>query len=408
MSVFVRTKIQSPKGDSVNNSTQIGESGMNQYVTSPSLEHERRLNAVKQVCRDRKIDVAIFTSPENICYITGLDYEGYFALHALLVSPNGKSILFARYIEAPTVVRQTSGVEFAGYTDADDVAALITAKIVSLAGEGARVGLQRNSASTVRIDAPLKSYLPKADIIDASGIVESLREVKSPFEIEQIKRAAEISDLMVSTGLREAGKGVAENIVAAEIYRAMIAAGGECPGFPPFVRSGDRIPEPHTSWTDQPLKDGAPLLLELSGCVNRYHAPMARYGYIGSASAAAKRLSEVSHQAHLVGLAALKPGSLARDVYSAWKACLDPANVKPRAPHCGYMVGLSFPPTWTGGPGVQSLHETSSMEIRESMVFHLLTWVTDGQNDHFLSDCVVVEKAGAVFLTKTPRELFEI
>lgn len=381
---------------------------MDQRAKSPSFEHERRLKAVKQVCRDRNIDVAVFTSPENICYITGLDYEGYFALHALLVSRDAGAILFARYIELPTVSRQTTGVEFAGYTDTDDVAALITARIVALAGDGARVGLQRNSTAMAEIDAPLQSYLPEADIIDASGIVESLREVKSPFEIEQIKRAAEISDLMISTGMREAGEGVVENTVAAKIYGAMIAAGGQCPGFPPFLRSGDRISEPHTTWTDQPLKNGAPLLLELSGCVNRYHAPMARYGYIGSASAAAKRLSEVSHRAHLTALAALKPGCLARDVYCAWKACLDPANVSSRAPHCGYMVGLSFPPTWTGGPGVQSLHETSFMEIRESMVFHLLSWVTDGQNDHFLSDSVVVEGAGAVFLTNTPREIFEI
>ncbi|MFD2052067.1 M24 family metallopeptidase [Mesorhizobium calcicola] len=381
---------------------------MDQYAISARIEHERRIIKVKQACRERKIDVAVFTSPENIYYLIGLDYEGYFALHALLVFPDTGSILFARYIEAPTVSRQTTGVEFAGYTDTDDVSALIAAKIVSSAGEDARIGLQRNSAVTAKIDAPLQSYLPKAHITDASGLVESLREVKSPFELEQIRRAAEISDLMISTGLREAGEGVVENTVAAKIYSAMIAAGGQCPGFPPFLRSGDRISEPHTSWTDQPLKDGAPLLLELSGCVNRYHAPMARFGYIGSASASAKRLSEVSHQAHLAALAALKPDRVARDVYSAWKACLDPANVSPRAPHCGYMVGLSFPPTWTGGPGVQSLHEASLMPIRESMVFHLLTWVTDGQNDHFLSDCVVVEKAGAVFLTKTPRAIFEI
>ncbi|MES0033086.1 Xaa-Pro peptidase family protein [Mesorhizobium sp. M0040] len=380
---------------------------MNKYPPE-SLEHDTRLKAVREVCRDRKIDVAIFTSPENIFYITGLDYEGYFATHALLVSIHGGIILLARHIEAVTVSRQTKGVEFSGYSDTDDVAALITAKIVSLAGERARVGLQRNSAATVKIDTPLQSYLPKANIVDVSGIVESLREVKSHFEIEQIKRAAAISDLMISTGLSVAGEGVVESNVAAKIYGAMIAAGGQSPGFPPFLRSGDRISEPHTSWTDQPLKNGAPLLLEMSGCVNRYHAPMARYGYIGSASAAAKRLSEVSHQAHLAALAALKPGCLARDVYSAWKACLDSAKVRPRAGHCGYMVGISFPPTWTGGPGVQSLHETSCMEIRESMVFHLLTWVTDERNDHFLSDCVVVEKAGAIFLTRSSRDIFEI
>lgn len=392
----------------MDNRNQTWESRMDQRAKPSSIEHKRRLNAVKQACRNRRIDAAVFTRPEDICYITGLDYEGYFAFHALLLFPDAGLMLFARYIEALTVSRQTIGIEFVGYTDTDDVAALITAKIVSLAGKGARVGLQRNSTATVKIDAHLRSYLPKAHFTDASGIVESLREVKSPFEIEQIKRAAQISDLMVSTALGAAGEGVVENTVVAKIYGEMIAAGGQCPGFPPFLRSGDRIAEPHTSWTEQPLKHGAPLLLELSGCVNRYHAPMARYGYIGSASAAAKRLSEVSHQAHLAALAALKPGCLARGVYSAWKACLDLANVSPRAPHCGYMLGLSFPPTWTGGPGVKSLDETTSMEIRQSMVFHLLTWVTDGQNDHFLSDSVVVEEAGGVFLTKTPREMFEI
>lgn len=373
-----------------------------------NLEHESRLNAVRGICRERGIDVAIFTSPENICYLTGLDYEGYFALHALLIAGDKKPVLFARYIEEPTVLRQTNGVEFAGYTDTDDVAALIKAKVVSLTSEQARVGLQKNSAAATMIDAPLRSYLPQAEVVDASGIVESLRLVKSPFEIEEIKRAAKISDLMISTALTAAREGVEESTVAADVYGAMIAAGGQPPGFPPFIRSGDRISEPHVSWTGQPLKAGAPLLLELSGCVNRYHAPMARYGYIGSAPDAARRLSEASQKAHLAALTALKPGCLARDVYGAWKKTLGTANIRPRAPHCGYMVGISFPPTWTGGPGVQSLHEMSTMEIKESMVFHLLTWITDGQHDHFLSDCAIVEKAGGAFLTKTDRELFVI
>lgn len=83
-------------------------------------------------------------------------------------------------------------------------------------------------------------------------------------------------------------------------------------------------------------QNGAPLVLDLSGCVNRYHAPMARIG------TSVPHLGQPS--AHLAALAALKSGCLARDVYSAWEACLHPANVSPRAPHCGYMVGLSFPP----------------------------------------------------------------
>ncbi|WP_352708669.1 aminopeptidase P family N-terminal domain-containing protein, partial [Mesorhizobium sp. M0598] len=58
---------------------------MDQIVDQAGVERERRLAKVQDVCRQRGIDVAIFTSPETIYYLAGLDYEGYFCLHALLV-----------------------------------------------------------------------------------------------------------------------------------------------------------------------------------------------------------------------------------------------------------------------------------------------------------------------------------
>ncbi|MER8970244.1 Xaa-Pro peptidase family protein [Mesorhizobium sp. M0808] len=382
---------------------------MDQTVDQVSVERGSRVNKVQEKCRERGVDVAIFTSPENIYYLAGLDYEGYFCLHALLVPANGTPLLFARSIETPTILRQAKDVQFIGYADNDDVAAAIASQLVAIAGKSPRVALQRNSAFNVVIDAPLRVTLPSAEFVDSSGIVEEMRVVKSPFEIEQVKRAAQISDIMIAAGLRTAGNGVTENTVAAEVYRAMISAGGRSPGFPPFIRSVDRICEPHTTWTSRELNTGDAFLLELSGCVARYHAPMARSGYVGPAPASARKLSEISNQAHIKALNALKPGILASDVHAAWRAHLDASKAFPRLEHCGYTVGISFPPTWTGGPGINSLHGASTVQIREGMVFHLLTWITDDAgNDNFLSDCVLVEKSGGVFLTNSSRNLAEI
>ncbi|MER8543339.1 Xaa-Pro peptidase family protein [Mesorhizobium sp. M1334] len=382
---------------------------MDKTMDQAGVERRSRVNIVQEKCRERGVDVAIFTSPENIYYLAGLDYEGYFCLHALLVPANGTPVLFARSIETPTVLRQAKDVQFIGYADNDDVPAAIASQLVAIAGKRPRVALQRNSAFNVAIDAPLRVALPNAEFLDSSGIVEEMRMVKSPFEIEQIKRAARISDIMIAAGIGTAGNGVTENSVAAEVYRAMISAGGQSPGFPPFIRSVDRICEPHITWTSREFKTGDSFLLELSGCIDRYHAPMARTGYIGPAPASASKLSAISNQAHLKALNALKPGALASDVHAAWRAHLHASNALPRLEHCGYTVGISFPPTWTGGPGINSLHGASTVQIREGMVFHLLTWITDDAgNDNFLSDCVLVEKSGGVFLTISPRDLAEV
>ncbi|SFT85737.1 M24 family metallopeptidase [Paraburkholderia aspalathi] len=382
---------------------------MDQILGRASAERAGRVEKVQEICRERGVDVAVFTSPENIYYLAGLDYEGYFCLHALLVPAKGKPVLFARKIETPTILRQATQVQYVGYADNDNVAAAIASKLVEMAGESPRVALQRNSAANVMIDAPLRAALSTAEFLDSSGIAEEMRMIKSPFEVEQIKSAARISDVMIVAGIGTAGDGVTENTVAAEVYRAMISAGGQSPGFPPFIRSVDRLCEPHTTWTSRKLTTGDPFLLELSGCIARYHAPMARTAYVGKAPQSARKLSKISNEAHLEALKALKPGVRASDVHAAWKARLDASNVSPRLEHCGYTVGISFPPTWTGGPGINSLHGASTVPIRAGMIFHLLTWIADNEgNENFLSDCVLVEESGAVFLTKTSRELAEV
>ncbi|RWP85332.1 MAG: aminopeptidase P family protein, partial [Mesorhizobium sp.] len=87
---------------------------MDQTVDQGNAEREQRLAKVQEWACNSSLDVAIFTSPENINYLTGLDYLGYFCLHALLVPPDGTPVLFARSIETPTILRQAKNVRYIG------------------------------------------------------------------------------------------------------------------------------------------------------------------------------------------------------------------------------------------------------------------------------------------------------
>jgi Xaa-Pro dipeptidase len=68
------------------------------------------------------------------------------------------------------------------------------------------------------------------------------------------------------------------------------------------------------------------------------------------------------------------------------------------------MIGIGFPPSWTGGTGVVGLRPGSDLVMKEGMVFHLLSWIL-GQlpADYGVSDTALVTRDGCELLTATPR-----
>ena len=185
----------------------------------------------------------------------------------------------------------------------------------------------------------------------------------------------------------------------------MILAGGGTPGFGPFIRPTPRLGQEHTTWQDRKLVAGEALLLELSGCVSRYHAPAGRFLFIGRRPAGTREIEQVCLEAFDRVVEAIVPGVTAAEVYRAWQSRVDEAGLSHyRRHHCGYVVGLGFPPSWTGGSMVVGLRHDSNLVLRPGMVFHLLSWLMgSGRGDYFVSNTAVLTDAGCEVLTKTPR-----
>jgi Xaa-Pro dipeptidase len=103
----------------------------------------------------------------------------------------------------------------------------------------------------------------------------------------------------------------------------------------------------------------------------------------------------------------MRPGALARDVYATWQVEIDRAGLSGyRRHHCGYAVGIGFPPSWSGSGVPVGLRSDSDLELRAGMVFHLMSWLLrSGRGDYFISDTVVVTQQGCERLTQVPRTL---
>lgn len=395
---------------------------------NPFTEEELagRLVRVRAEMAGRDLDIALVSTPENIFYLTGLDHWGYFAPHLLVVPADGEMTLITRAMERVSVAKQVHNALFAGHED-NETAADVAIRLLDLRERARTRGeavhaeirdlLQDHAVGRIRIGVEiwssghaygfgraLRDGVEGAEWRDITGMIDRLRLVKSPAEQAMMRRAAAVTDAAAAAALAAIEDGAAERDVAAECVAAMIRVGGETPGFGPFIRPGSRLGEEHATWGDGIYRQGEPVFLELSGCVSRYHAPLGRLVHLGEIPDANRRMAGIAAAAFDAVLGALRPGALAREVYAAWQQVVDEAGLPDyRRHHCGYCVGIGFPPSWTGGNTVTGIRHDSDLEIREGMSFHILSWLMGtGQGNFFLSNTVLLGSEGAEVLTRTP------
>lgn len=374
----------------------------------PAEEYEARLQNVRQAMVERSLDACLISVPENIYYLAGLDHFGFFAYHTLIVPREGELYLTTRAMERVTIEHQVNRAHFVGYADGADPAQATIGILRQMGLTGARLGVEKNSLFLpVRIAEDLMVGLPRVEWTDISGLVDELRQTKSPREQAYARQAAAVSDAMMAAAINTAGAGVNERDIAAEVHRAMILAGGEPPGFGPFIRSTRRLGEEHCTWTDHVLSAGEALFVELSGCVRRYHAPMGRLIFIGAAPPETRAIEQVCLDAFARVVKAIRPGVKAREVYQAWQDRVDEAGLAHyRRHHCGYLMGIGFPPSWVGGSEVIGLRHDSQVELRPGMTFHLMSWLMgSGRGDYFVSDAALLTEDGCEVLTTVPQQV---
>jgi Xaa-Pro dipeptidase len=428
---------------------------MARTIEFPISEYDARLEKLRARMEERGLGGMLVTAPENVFYLTGLEHQGYFAYQALVVALDGPPILVTRAMERATVGDQVPWVVHMGYSDGVDplpaperdsedivlaertdtgqpvglrpwemsagvtvsgplasneqIPIRKTLEALRAAGlESGRIGLEMwSSFLPVSIANGVMEGLSAVDWKDESDLVNDCRLVQSELELACTRKAARITESMLLSAVAAAGAGVPEHDVMAAVYSSMFRRGGTYPGFIPLVRSTRTIAHEHGTWTESAIKSRDLLFVELAGCVRRYHAPAGRLVFIGRAPASAHKMQRVCEEAMMNAAREIGPGAIANDVYRAWQETVDRAGLEGYTRHhCGYAVGIGFPPSWSGGGTPRGLRKGSDMKLQPGMVFHLMSWLLrTGKGDSFLSDTIVVTDDGCEFLTDVSREV---
>ena len=363
-------------------------------------ELNQRLKKTKTLMETNNLDLIILSAPENIFYLTGLDHWGYFAPTVLIVSLNDSPVLITREMERVVIRNQVRNANFMGHSDTE-TAADVVEKYLKGKTSGKSIGIEEwSSGLSYGMGFQIKKQVESSEWKNITGLLDNMKLVKSVAEQEFMRAAAHAADAGTEAAIAAIHDGALEADVAAECLAAMTRAGSTPPGFGPFLRPAHRMAEEHTSWGDG--KHSEAVFLEVAGCVSRYNAPMGRLVNIGHISDEDEEMSKICIDSFNSTLNALKVGARAREVYQGWQSVVDSAGMQDyRRHHCGYLVGIGFPPSWTGGPKVTGLRHDSDLEMEEGMTFHLMSWFTEtGRGNYFISNTVLLGPSGAEVLNK--------
>jgi Xaa-Pro aminopeptidase len=169
----------------------------------------------------------------------------------------------------------------------------------------------------------LKENLPLgATAIPVGRIIEERRMIKSPSEIETIRRSVNINSEAYARVLKRIRPGVRELDVAAEIEFQMKMLGAELPAFDTIVAAGTRSALPHAHPTAHQLGRNELLLIDMGANLAGYCSDMTRVVHLGKPSQRIRKMYDAVLEAQLAGIAAVRDGVTAGSVDKATRNVL--------------------------------------------------------------------------------------
>lgn len=383
----------------------------------PKAEYDDRLARTRRKMDEAGLDLLVVSAPDNMNYLSGYDAWSFYVPQCLLVTAGDQEpVWIGRGMDSVSARLTTYLADASILSYADDYVENPAkhpmeevARIVKDRGwDRGQIGYEGDAYffSAKWLQVLLRS-LPQATLVDAYLLVNWVRTVKSPLEIEVMRQAARIVEhtMWIAVDAVEVGRRQCD--AAARISFAQIegtpAFGGEAPANPPSILSGVNSATPHASWSEEPFLPGTATCLELSGCKHRYHSAMSRTVYLGDPPKKMLEVAQATGEGLEAALETVKPGVLCEEVDTAWKKTISRYGLE-KPSRIGYSIGVNYPPNWADHTA--SLRSGDETVLEPNMTFHLMLgmWM-DGWGFE-MSETFRVTETGSESLTRFPRELF--
>ena len=379
-------------------------------------EYAARLAKTRQAMEKAGIELLIVTDPSNMAWLTGYDGWSFYVHQCVLVLLDEDPIWYGRGQDANGAKRTVymDHGRIIGYPDHYVQSTerhpmdFLSGIIADRGWGGRRIGVEMdNYYFAAACYASLTRNLPNATFKDATALVNWQRAVKSPRELDYMRKAARIVEAMHARILEVVRPGIPKNQVVAEILHTgtigVTGAGGDYPAIVPLLPTGADAGAPHLTWDDKPMRDGEGTYFEIAGCYRRYHCPLSRTVFLGKPPQKFLDAEKALQEGIAAGLDAARPGNSCNDIAAAFFAVLARSGIE-KSSRCGYPIGISYPPDW--GERTMSLRPGDRSELKPGMTFHFMPglWFDDWGIE--ITESIAITPTGVETLADVPRQLF--
>ena len=301
-----------------------------EFSESEYLERVRRVQAEMLA---RGMDALLLTGKENLRYFAGaplteltLDNFNTFFLVLPADPALNLALLMSCGREGPASASWIEDRRFWGYGESGSIMehcqslGMVTKTIGERGLTEAVIGIETDQGMRIGMTFDelrnLQQMLPKATFRSAADAIWPVRTIKSPAEIEKIRRACHITCDAFAEALRRLKPGMTEKAVAGIIRAKMFEGGATGEGFL-AVYGGPRAMWADTMPSDYQFQRGDLIMFDGGCTVDGYFADVSRMACLGEPSPEARRHYELARQANAEALAVIRPGTPMRELHAA-------------------------------------------------------------------------------------------
>src|SRR5256712_1440359 len=291
-----------------------------------------RVAALRGRLVDLELDGVVITTLENIRYLPGSSGSlGYLLIGRTYAEILGASRYWLQMeAEAPGFTLVRSGPSHGLW-------ALVAERLKALGLR--RVGFESQHLTFDQHQRLSAALSGEHTLVASAGLVEELRIVKTPEEVELLRAVAAIAGRAFDRVRGAIRPGLRERDVAFLLEQTFRELGADGSAFESIVAAGERGALPHGRASDRVLERGDMVVVDFGATAAGYHSDTTRTIVVGEPSPEQARVIEAVRQAQLESMALMKPGVVADSVDRRGRAGLA-RQTHAFVPGLGHGLGL--------------------------------------------------------------------
>ncbi|MCH7587497.1 MAG: aminopeptidase P family protein [Chloroflexi bacterium] len=360
-----------------------------------------RVEALQKNLEQHEMDVLAVLPGPSFIYLTGISFHLSERPIMALFPRNGTPLLVLPRFERSKA--ETAQIEFKSFDYDENPSNQIKALLSAASELGAgrlKIGVEPLSMRYEELNL-LERAMPEATILPADALLTALRGIKDDFEIESMRRAAQIAEQALEATLPLIKVGMTEIELASELVIQLLRAGSE-PDLPfyPIVASGPNAALSHAVPGERKLAAGDVLVIDWGARMNGYVSDITRTFAISEVDPELERLHEIVKRANSAGIAAIQPGAKCSDIDRAARNIIESAGYGEHFTHrTGHGIGLAIHENpYIRGDNDEKLSPGMSFTVEPGIYLQ-------GKLGVRIEDNIVVSDDGVQILTSMPRDI---